>query len=90
MGIFDGLFGGGPKSADDYFNRGVGHLEKGEFDKAIVAFTEAIRLDPELPNAYYNRAGAYQETGEIEKAVSSCPEMSEVSWIVSDWLSPRL
>src|SRR5579871_6637048 len=36
--------------------RGVAHLLKYEYARAIEAFTEAIRLDPESPNAYLGRA----------------------------------
>ena len=29
-----------------YYNRGIAYGNKGELDKAIADFTEAIRLDP--------------------------------------------
>src|SRR5262249_14917474 len=30
---------------------GVQHLKRGEYAQAVTAFTEAIRLDPDAPNA---------------------------------------
>ena len=36
---------------------------KGEYDKAIADYTEAIRLDPKYAKAYYNRGWAYGEQG---------------------------
>jgi len=43
------LSGCGPSKehqAVEAFNRGVDHYERGEFNKAIADFTEAIRLNP--------------------------------------------
>jgi cytochrome c-type biogenesis protein CcmH/NrfG len=33
----------------EVFERGKTFLEKGDFDSAIAAFSEAMRLDPKLP-----------------------------------------
>ena len=48
-----------PQTADDYFKRGNGFLNKGNFEKAIADYTEALRLDPQLAKAYFNRALAH-------------------------------
>ena len=47
-----------PKDAKGYVQRGNEHAEKGEWDKAIKDFDEALRLDPKYANAIYNRARA--------------------------------
>ena len=41
------------------YGRGVAHLKRAEYPEAVAAFTEAIGLDPEAPNAYVGRALAY-------------------------------
>jgi hypothetical protein len=48
----------GDQAANASFNQGVEALDKNEFDRAIADFTEAIRLDPKLPQAYHNRGVA--------------------------------
>ena len=44
------------------------YLKKGDFDKAIADFSEAIRLNPKLTLAYWGRGSAYQNKGEVAKA----------------------
>jgi tetratricopeptide (TPR) repeat protein len=48
----------------DRYERGVAHLKRMEYDQAVVAFTQAIRLDPEAPNAYIGRAIAHRSLGD--------------------------
>ena len=43
--------------------------KQGEYDKAIVHYTEAINLNSELANAYNNRGVAYVNKGEIDAAI---------------------
>jgi tetratricopeptide (TPR) repeat protein len=43
--------------------------EKGELDKAIADYTEAIRVDQKLAQAYYGRAHIYCKKGEFDKAI---------------------
>lgn len=44
--------------------RGVGHLKRAEYRQAIDAFTEAIKSNPDAPNAYIGRALAYRSLGD--------------------------
>jgi tetratricopeptide (TPR) repeat protein len=46
--------------AETFFYRGLEAYKKGDYDRAIADYTEAIRLNPQLVNAYYNRGNAYQ------------------------------
>jgi tetratricopeptide (TPR) repeat protein len=42
------------------YEQGMTHLKRGEYDRAVAAFTEAIRLNPKAANAYAARALAYR------------------------------
>ena len=57
------LHGGHPAGPESmpmaYYNRGIAYGHKGEHDKAIADYTEAIRLDPKHADAHYNRGIAY-------------------------------
>src|SRR5262249_1166922 len=50
-----------PKDAAAYFKRGSAYRAKEDYDRAIMDYTEAIRLDPNSASAYNNRGLAYQD-----------------------------
>jgi tetratricopeptide (TPR) repeat protein len=52
-----------------FFNRGRAFSDKGAFDRAIEDFDQAIRLDPQYPDALNNRGVAYSGKGQYERAV---------------------
>jgi len=52
-----------------YMRRGIAFNNKGEFDKAIVSYTDAIQTDSNSFQAYYNRANLYWSRGENDKAI---------------------
>jgi tetratricopeptide (TPR) repeat protein len=58
-----------PPSSESPYERGVAHLKRSEYVAAISAFTEAIRRDPDAPNAYVGRALAHRSLGEAANAV---------------------
>ena len=47
---------------------------KGENDRAIADYTEAIRLDPKNANAYSNRGYAYSDKGDTDRAIADFTE----------------
>ena len=52
-----------------YSGRGVAvRGNRGDYDKAIADYNEAIRLDPKAAGAYYGRGFAHQQKGEQAKA----------------------
>ena len=51
-----------------YCGRGNAYQEKGEHQKAMADYNEAIRLNPKLARAYYNRGNAYEKACEKAKA----------------------
>ena len=56
--------------AETYYNRGLAHSEKGEWELAIAAYTKAIELKPDFADAYFKRSRAWLRIGEEEKAKS--------------------
>ena len=59
-----------PTSAAAYHQRGLIWKSKGETDKAIADFTDAIRLDPKDASLYVDRGGAFHDKDEIDKAIA--------------------
>lgn len=53
-----------------YSLRGTVHYDKGNWDKAISDYSEAIRLDTSNGEAFNNRAWTYYRTGRSDKALS--------------------
>jgi tetratricopeptide (TPR) repeat protein len=58
-----------PKKVRPYNNRGLAYFDQGEYDKAIIDFTQAIGLNGDYADGYYNRGLVYQKKGEYGKAV---------------------
>jgi Flp pilus assembly protein TadD len=57
------------QGAIDAFSLGKTHLEKGDYDLAIREFTEAVRQDPNYPEAFANRAFAYLCKADYDRAI---------------------
>ena len=60
--------------AKQAFDSGVSAFQKGDYDRAIADYTEAIRLDPKHAKAYNNRALAYDAKGDFDKAIADLTE----------------
>lgn len=67
--------------AQECLRRGEECFDKDDFDQAIVEFTEAVRLDPNLAvakshlyTAYYNRGVTNFQNGENDQAVADFSE----------------
>ncbi len=61
---------GGSTSAETYFLRGNVNVELGNYDDAIAAYTQAIRLKPNYANVYYNRGIAKHKLGQHRAALA--------------------
>jgi tetratricopeptide (TPR) repeat protein len=57
-----------------YNNRGIAWQYKGDFDRAIADYSEALRLDPRQVRSLANRAGVWNEKGEFEQALADVNE----------------
>jgi tetratricopeptide (TPR) repeat protein len=56
--------------AIEYYNRGIAFRHKGDYDRAIADYTQAITLDPKYENAYVNRGNMYREKGDFDRAIA--------------------
>src|SRR5437016_5951869 len=53
------------------FNRrGIAYARKGELDKAIADFTDAIHLEPDYAAAFNSRGTIYYYKGDYDKAIA--------------------
>jgi tetratricopeptide (TPR) repeat protein len=57
-----------------YFHRGNAYNKKGEYDRAIADFNQAIQLNPKDAKAFNNRGNAYDEKGEYNRAIADFNE----------------
>lgn len=59
--------------------RGVEQTDAGQYDSAIIAFGQAIKIKPEKPDGYYYRGGAYKDKGDFGKAIADYNKAIELS-----------
>jgi Flp pilus assembly protein TadD len=56
------------------FSRGFAYGARGDIERAIAEYTEAIRFDPRYPIAYNNRGVAYGAKGDNDHAIADYTE----------------
>jgi tetratricopeptide (TPR) repeat protein len=64
----------GKKLATAFDNRGVAYKLKGEYDRALQDYEQAIRLNPVNANAFNNRGIVYRIKGEYDLAIGDYDE----------------
>ena len=62
------------QDASEAYSRGLEYLDYNEPDQAIVAFTEALKLNPRHIHAYFARGCAWAERGDLERAIADYNE----------------
>jgi tetratricopeptide (TPR) repeat protein len=72
MGFFRRLFGPDPAAAARRAERGLEHFGRGEYERAVVAWTEAIHIDPANPETYVDRSWAYVLLRRYDEAIADC------------------
>ena len=58
-----------PERAKDFYNRGNAYSAKGQYDRAIQEFDQAISLNPKSADAFYDRGNAYSAKGQYDRAI---------------------
>ena len=62
-----------------YIYRGVAYDDKGQYDRAIADYTQAIKLNPKYSKAYYVRGLAYRNTGQYDRAIADYDKAIELN-----------
>jgi tetratricopeptide (TPR) repeat protein len=60
--------------ANEYKNRGMEYFAKGDHDRAIADYNEAIRLDPKYEDPFANRCASYLLKKDYGRAIADCNE----------------
>ena len=68
------ILAAGADPTKEAYEKGVACYAKRDFDAALVAFSEAIRLNPEYAEAFSNRGGVYGTKGNYNRAIIDCTE----------------
>ena len=58
------------QTAKEHLSMGNDEFKQGNFDRAIVDYTKAIDINPNLAKAYNNRGVAYAQEGSFSRAIS--------------------
>ena len=61
-----------------YNSRGNAYASKGEYDRAILVYNNAIENDPGKATAYFNRGIAYNRKGEYDRAILDYTKAIEI------------
>jgi Ca-activated chloride channel family protein len=62
------------ENAETYNQRGLALMSAENFDEAIKAFKEAVRLKPDFAEAFYHLGDSYMEMGDAKQAVDAYKE----------------
>src|SRR5262249_17279604 len=57
-----------------YYNHGVAYGQKGDLDRAIADYEEAIRVDKTYPSAYTNLCNVWNDKSQAGRAIPYCDQ----------------
>jgi hypothetical protein len=67
------------ESAVEHTDRGDAYYAKGDYDRAIADYTQAVALDPNYFAAYFQRARSYERAGDFDRAIADYAEAIRLS-----------
>ena len=73
-----------PKTADEFFQRGLKSAQLGFPDRAATDFEEAAWLEPDNPEVQFNLGTAYLSMGDFEQAINNFTRAIDLNPGVSD------
>jgi len=56
--------------AHNHLQKGITYFDNKDYDRAMIEYSEAIRLNPNLAQAYYNRGQVYFLKGDWDRAIA--------------------
>lgn len=75
----------------EQYDLGVRYLTEGNYERAIIAFTSAIEIDPKQPKSYIGLANLYMELGNytdansvVEQGIESCGKLEELIFLQNE------
>jgi tetratricopeptide (TPR) repeat protein len=74
--------------AEAFYNRGVAYDNKGQPDRAIEDYDQAIRLNPNHAKAFYNRGVAYTIKRQHDRAIEDFDHAIWLRW--TQWAADGL
>jgi len=60
-------------------NRGIVYKNKGQYDRAIEDYNQAIRLNPNYAIAFYNRGVSWERKNALQRALADFKKFSELA-----------
>ena len=75
--------------ATAFYNRGNAYSTKGDNDRAMRDYDEAIRLNPKFSDAFYNRGNVVLDKGDNDRAIRDYDEAIRLNPKFSDALNNR-
>jgi tetratricopeptide (TPR) repeat protein len=59
-----------PKNDRSYDNRGYAYSQKGDYDRAVADYDEAIKISPKNAEFYNDRGNAFFGRGDYDQAIA--------------------
>jgi len=59
-----------PTTAEGFIDRGLTYYDKGDYDRAIADFTQALRLNPNNYGVYLFRGHSYIIKGDYDRGIA--------------------
>ncbi|MGA2331010.1 MAG: tetratricopeptide repeat protein [Syntrophales bacterium] len=67
------------KLSEHYYDQGISFMKGSKYQKAILRFSEAIKLNPKHHLAYFRRAYSYGILGKLDDALTDFNKVIEIS-----------